>query len=176
MKPIGPLMIEHRLIERMIALLAKELAKLESERQYNPQFILDAVDFFITYTDRTHHVKEEDILFKELTKKNVSEEHKRIINELIEEHIIARKNVKGLFEANEQYVKGDSEQVDKIIEFLKALIELYPMHIKKEDTKFFLPILNYFTEEEQQIMLNQFLEFDRQMIHEKYTKVVEKYS
>lgn len=175
MKPIGPLMVEHRLIERMVALLKKELSKLELKKECNPEFIFSAVDFFRTYADRTHHGKEEDILFKELNLKKISEEHKKIMSELIEEHIIARKNVKGLFDSTEKYVNGDSKQINKISGFLKALIELYPVHIKKEDTQFFFPILKYFTEEEQKTMLEQFLDFDRHMIHEKYTKVVEQY-
>ena len=175
MKPIGPLMIEHRLIERMVALLEKELEKIETSKELNPQFIFNAVDFFRTYADQLHHGKEEDILFKELTKKNLSEEHKKIMQELIEEHIIARKNVKGLLEANEQYAKGNHEEITKIIRSLKTLIALYLPHIAKEDKRFFIPVMNYFSEEEQQIMLKQFFDFDKQMIHEKYGKLVEKY-
>ncbi|MBN2421716.1 hemerythrin domain-containing protein [Candidatus Woesearchaeota archaeon] len=175
MKSIGPLMIEHRLIERMVALLKKALSRLENKENFNPQFIFDAVDFFRTYADRTHHGKEEDILFEELKNKKISNEHKRIMDELIQEHILARENVKGLLEANEQYVKGDSKEVDKIMGFLKTLVKLYPPHIKKEDTQFFLPIMDYFTEEEQQNMLKKFFEFDRQIIHEKYKGTVEKY-
>ncbi len=175
MKFIGPLMIEHRLIERMVSLLTKELKDLEQGKQYNPQFIFDAVDFFRTYADRLHHGKEEDILFKELTNRKISEEHKKIIDELIEEHIIARKNVKALFEANEKYVKGESKEIDKIIEFIKILTDLYPPHIKKEDAQFFFPVMDYFSEEEQQSMLKRFFDFDRQMIHEKYMKLVEQY-
>jgi hemerythrin-like domain-containing protein len=175
MKFIGLLMIEHRLIERVVVLLKKELVKLESGREYNPELIFQAVDFFRTYADRTHHGKEEDILFRELTKKTISEEHKQLMNELIEEHIIARKNVKGLLQANEQYVKGLTKDTSSIINFIKALVELYPYHIQKEDTRFFIPIMNYFSEEEQENMLKQFYEFDRQMIHEKYMKLVQKY-
>jgi len=35
--------------------------------------------------------------------------------------------------------------------------------------------MNYFSQEEQDSMLQKFYEFDRNMIHEKYRKVVEKY-
>jgi hemerythrin-like domain-containing protein len=54
-------------------------------------------------------------------------------------------------------------------------VELYPHHIEKEDKQFFLPVLNYFSEEEQQNLLEQFYDFDRNMIHEKYMKLVQKY-
>ena len=62
MKPPGPLMIEHRLIERMIKVLAGELEHMAARAVANPQLIQVAIDFFRTYADRTHHGKEEDIL------------------------------------------------------------------------------------------------------------------
>ena len=72
MMPIGPLMIEHRLIERMIALLKKESARIRSTGQVNVEFILSAVDFIRTYADHCHHGKEENILFRDLKKKKLS--------------------------------------------------------------------------------------------------------
>ena len=42
-----------------------------------------------------------------------------------------------------------------------------------EDKRFFYPCMNYFSEEEQAALLQQFYEFDRNMIHEKYRQVVE---
>ena len=63
MKPIGPLMIEHRLIERMIGLLEGELQTMKTAAEANTGLIMAGVDFFRMYADRTHHGKEEDILF-----------------------------------------------------------------------------------------------------------------
>jgi hemerythrin-like domain-containing protein len=70
MKPIGPLMIEHRLIERMVKLLAAELEKIKKMSYANISLVNVGVDFFRTYADRTHHGKEEEILFRELHKKS----------------------------------------------------------------------------------------------------------
>jgi hemerythrin-like domain-containing protein len=175
LKPVAPLMIEHRLIERMVGLLKKELNSIESKKRADVNFIFSAVDFFRSYADRTHHGKEEDILFKELKKKKLSKEHKKILDELIKEHTIARSNVKGLFEAAKEYASGNSKSADKIKSFITALINLYPAHISKEDTRFFIPILDYFTADEQSNMLERFFEFDRLAIHEKYKRVVEQY-
>ncbi len=69
MMPIGPLMIEHTLIERMIAIAKMGPGRLENERKADPAFIDDVVDFVRSYADRCHHGKEEDILFRELAKK-----------------------------------------------------------------------------------------------------------
>jgi len=87
MVPIGPLMKEHRLIEKMILLMEKEIEKMKKYNKANPLFIDIAVDFIRMYADRTHHGKEEDILFRDLEKKSLSANHNKIINELVEEHI-----------------------------------------------------------------------------------------
>lgn len=172
MLPIGPLMIEHRLIERMIRVMPEELQRMKTERKADPLFIETAVDFIKTYADQCHHGKEEDILFRDLEKKGMSEEHKQTMNELIEEHRWGRQTTKELFEAKEQYQQGDTEALSKIIEHLSSLVDFYPKHIEKEDRHFFMPIMVYFTEEEKDLMLNEEYEFDRQFVHQKYGDVV----
>ena len=72
MKPIGPLMREHRLIERMVLLMERELGGISGGKEANPLVIDSAVDFFRTYADRTHHSKEEDILLRELSGKRLA--------------------------------------------------------------------------------------------------------
>ncbi len=174
MKPIGPLMREHRLIERMVALLKGELARIKKEGEVDRLFIEKAVDFFRTYADRTHHGKEEDILFKALNEKKLSAEHRKIMDELVDEHVEARKTVGSLSESNGRYESGRSEAVlGEIVQCLEKLVKLYPEHIEKEDKHFFYPISDYFNREEQDDMLGEFWEFDRMMIHEKYRKLVE---
>src|SRR5450756_838852 len=89
MKPIGPMMREHRLIERMLALLKQELGTIDARQKADPVFIETVVDFFKTYADRTHHGKEEEIYFRDLARKSISAEHRRIMEELVEEHILS---------------------------------------------------------------------------------------
>ncbi len=173
MKPIGPLMVEHRLIERMIALLKKEVGQAEKSGRADVEFLQTAVDFIRTYADRTHHGKEEDILFRDLAQKQLTPEHRRIMEELIQEHKNARQIVAGLVEARQSYMQGNSAALADIISLLEKLADFYPVHIEKEDKHFFYPILDYFSKEEQDKMLLEFWEFDRKLIHEKYRKVVE---
>jgi len=172
MKPIGPLMWEHRLIERMVKILEKELIKIKEFGKVDTNIILLGIDFFRTYADRTHHGKEEDILFRDLAKKELSLEHKKIINNLLEDHVFARKTVGALNDANISVIKGNKGSIKEIISNLEKLVKLYPKHIYVEDKEFFYPILEYFSKDEQDIMLQEFLEFDQKMIHEKYTKMV----
>ena len=172
MKPIGPLMWEHRLIERMVKILEKELIKIKKTDEVDTSIILLGIDFFRTYADRTHHGKEEDILFKELNKKELTKEHKKTMNKLVEDHVFARKTVGALNDANTSVIKGNKDSINEIISNLEKLVKLYPRHIYVEDKEFFFPILEYFNKEEQDNMLKDFWEFDQKMIHEKYTKIV----
>ena len=171
--PIGPLMKEHRLIEKMILLMEKEIEKMKKFLKANPLFIDIAVDFIRMYADRTHHGKEEDILFRELEKKALSPNHSRIMEELVEEHIWARNTVAKLVDTKNQYLKGNIELLNDIINHLTELTEFYPKHIEKEDKHFFIPVMKYFTKEEQYKMLQEFWEFDKTLIHEKYEKVIQ---
>jgi hemerythrin-like domain-containing protein len=172
MKPIGPMMWEHRLIEKMLLLFDGEIKKIDAQKRVNTVFIDMAVDFIRTYADRTHHGKEEDILFRDLVKKRLTPEHARIMDELIAEHRYARQVVGKLVAARDRYVKGE-DATQEIITYLKELAQFYPVHIAKEDKQFFYPCMDYFTKTEQDQMLSEFNEFDRNMIHEKYRKVVD---
>jgi hemerythrin-like domain-containing protein len=173
MKFIGPLMWEHRLIERLLRAAEAKLPAIQLQDDFDPVFIDTVVDFIRTYADRTHHGKEEDILFKELGKKPLISEHIRIMKELVKEHQFARKTVGKLVEAKIRFLEGDKSSLAEITDSLKTLIEFYPKHIEKEDKHFFYPVLEYFSKEEQDAMLAWFYEFDAKMIHEKYIKVVE---
>jgi len=175
MLPIGPLMAEHRLIERMIKIMDSKLQEIRSRNIVDADFTNSAVDFLRTYADRCHHGKEEDILFRELAKKQISADHKRIMAELIKEHALGRNNVKKLFEANEKYAKGDKNALQDIIGNMQILVKFYPKHIEKEDEHFFIPCMEYFDESEKNKMLNEGWEFDRKLIHEKYAKIVESF-
>ena len=173
MLPIGPLMWEHRLIERMITLLKANCVAMAENGKLDISFIVVATDFLRTYADRCHHGKEEDILFRELAHKSLSETDRRTMQELVEEHRYARKTVSNLVQMVAAHAQGNGGSIDEALNLLDELGEFYPRHIQKEDKHFFFPCMNYFTPAEQQSMLQDFWEFDRKMIHEKYTKVIE---
>jgi hemerythrin-like domain-containing protein len=94
------------------------------------------------------------------------------MRELIEEHVYGRKTTRSLESAKERLVNGDPEALKDVCKFLVDLAEFYPKHIEKEDKKFFYPVMEYFTPQEQETMLQEFYDFDRKLIHEKYAKTV----
>ena len=165
-------MIEHRLIERLLAVVQARLPLIEQSGELDPLFVDTVVDFIRTYADRTHHGKEEDILFRVLAKKPMSERDRRTMDELVEEHKYARGVVRQLVQAKQEYVAGQKTAVATVVGHLKTLVRFYPEHIRKEDQDFFVNSESYLSEAEQQAMLDEFWEFDRKMIHEKYKSIV----
>jgi hemerythrin-like domain-containing protein len=175
MQARGPLMIEHRLIEQMLNVIQRALEQAEKTQAIDPYFVDTAVDFIRVYADRTHHGKEEDIMFRDLRKKQLSQEDRQVMDDLIEEHIFSRNTTKALVEANVSYRRGNEAALGEVTAHLKTLVEFYPKHIKKEDDVFFPASRTYFSDMEDQAMLNEFWEFDRKMIHEKYKAVVREF-
>ncbi len=173
MQARGPLMIEHRLIERMFKVIEKALLRIESAREIDPAFVDTAIDFIRIYADRTHHGKEEEILFRDLSKRSLAPKDRDMMKRLIEEHVFGRETTKALEEANRRYRNGDKTALEDIVARFHALVGFYPKHIEMEDKIFFPAVRSYFTDEEEQAMLAEFWEFDRRMIHEKYKLVVE---
>ncbi|HEY9073536.1 MAG TPA: hemerythrin domain-containing protein [Desulfobaccales bacterium] len=180
MLPIGPLMIEHRLIERLIGLMGKELSRIKDNVAVDPEFafpdavfIDTAVDFMRTYADRCHHGKEEEILFAALAQKDLTPEHRQTMAELIEDHAWGRKTTASLVEAKNDYLREKAGALADLLLHLEAMVVFYPRHIDKEDQHFFIPCMQYFSETEQAELLEKMAEFDRRMIHEKYRTIVE---
>ena len=171
--PAGPLMAEHRVIERMLAVLEDQLGEIAEARSVDSGLIDTATDFIRTYADRCHHGKEEDILFLRLADKPLDDELAEAMAGLVEDHVRGRLMTRKLIEANNRYRSGDASALSEIESCLRDLIEFYPVHIAKEDRHFFKPCLEYFTDAEQQTMLADFDEFDRALIHEKYRGIVE---
>ncbi|MBD3369996.1 cation-binding protein [Candidatus Fermentibacteria bacterium] len=173
MQARGPLMVEHRLIERMVEIIRISLDRVETTGDIDPFLIDNFADFISFYADATHHGKEEDILFRDLSDRSLSPEDDRLMKELMEEHLFGRKTTKALKEANDRYRKGDDSALGQIEDKLRNLVDFYPSHIEKEDKVFFPASRAYFTEEEEKAMLEEFQEFDSKMIHRKYGTIVE---
>lgn len=171
--PTGPLVWEHRLIERMIALMREQLTVIDDTGTVDPHFIDATTDFIRTYADRCHHGKEEDILFRELAKKDLDPALKADMEGLIADHVFGRQTTGQLVAANEAYRAGDESALPAIRSAIQTLVDFYPGHIAKEDKHFFRPCLAYFTEDEKRAMLEESAEFDAQLIHEKYRSIVE---
>lgn len=173
--PVGPLMIEHRLIEKMIARMKLEARKMAGGSKPDLDFVRAAVDFIKVYADRLHHGKEEEILFRDLEKKPLSADEKRVMDELVQEHVIGREKTAMLIKLRKRLLDGDESAAAPLAEAMLYLADFYPKHIEKEDKHFFIPVMRHFSREEQDAMIAEFDEFDRQFVHHVYSDVVKEW-
>lgn len=175
--PVGPLMIEHRLIEKLMPQIREAVEGARRTGMIDPDFVEFALDFVRTYADRCHHGKEEDILFRELDRKPLPPGLRKTMDELVEEHKTGRRAVGELRRAVEAYKRGEGGAAGEaalaaVIEKLEFLAEFYPAHILKEDEGFFLPCMDYFSAEEQAALLKEEMEFDREFVHKIYREKI----
>jgi hemerythrin-like domain-containing protein len=173
MMPIGPLMIEHRWIERVIADIKVRLGGQVALKAIDPAYVELVVDFLRTYADRCHHGKEEDILFRDLAQKNLEPSLKEMMDQFVADHEWARATTGRLMAANALLAAGRLASLEEVHRLLADLASFYPEHIEKEDKNFFRPAMAYLTTDEQEAMLREFAKFDSSLIHEKYRRVVQ---
>jgi hemerythrin-like domain-containing protein len=165
-------MTEHRLIVPMILGAGQRLAAFRQEGRVDSRYVEAASDFLRTYADRCHHGKEEDILFRALEKKTLNPGLRRLLDELVQEHAWSRRTVARLAESNEAYALGDQGRLGEVLTRLGQLVHFYPGHITKEESRFFRPSMAFLPEEEQHAILQEFVAFDKALIHERYRGVL----
>ncbi len=170
--PIIMLVDEHKLIIQAVDIAKVGLSKISQDRSLSADEISIMVDFFRTYVDRFHHGKEEGILFSELSRKQLSETDKKLMNELIEEHVLARRTVKALEQACQALASDKEGSLDAVKKSLETLTTLYPAHIEKEERRFFHSSTSYFSSQEQEEMLTKFREFDQSFTDKRYSQII----
>ena len=173
MNPIDLLKQEHVVILRMGQDIERRLRSFREHDQVDTAYVDTAIDFIRTYADFCHHGKEEGILFLALEGKELEPPLVHLMKELVLEHDWARATTKRLAEANRAYAEGDTDQLAPGLRLLRQIQSFYPGHITKEESRFFNPCLEYFSEDELTAMGSEFAEFDRKVIHEKYRRLVE---
>jgi len=167
---------EHHLIERMIAALKTAVDRLESGEDVPAELFLQAVDFIRNFADRTHHAKEEDILFRLMEERGIPREGGPV-GVMLTEHDYGRQFNRGLEEAAQRLQNGDKSAVPDIISNARGYAQLLTDHIYKENNILY-PMGNHvFTTEDQQFLSQEFERVDKESIGEdtirKYRQMVD---
>lgn len=172
--PAGPLIHEHRLIERVLTLIGSQRESISEGGAVDVGLLRTALDFVRSYADECHHGKEEVILFKVLSEKDMSPELARMMDGLVEDHRHGRELVGRWSDSLDRFEAGDKSALSAMTEAFEGLAELYPRHIYTEDHEFFVPAVAYLSEAEQQQMLDDYEAYDATLIHKHYVDVVER--
>jgi hemerythrin-like domain-containing protein len=136
-------------------------------------FIDRVVDFVYAHTERVHHGKEEEILFRELDSKPLSPEHRQMMERLVREHVEVRHLAEDLIEARERYVEGDQKALKTVEDTIGRLSDLYPDHFQTEEETFFPAAQAYLEDSEAEVLLEAMRGRHRAMIHEEYGTMVD---
>ncbi len=171
-KPIGILMIEHRLIER--ALNALEAKAKDPGDPPDVISFAELIDFFGTYADATHHGKEEDIMFEVADGLSLPDDAVKILAELREEHVKFRGYRRAMDAANRRLAAGDRNALSELASKAEEFIPLLRQHILKEDKIFFPSFDRLQNPKDRDEMKERFRGFDAERIHETYKMVVER--
>jgi hemerythrin-like domain-containing protein len=123
---------EHRVIERVLAVLRRAAATLEAGETVDPSVFDRAIDFVRNFADRFHHAKEEDALFTTMAAHGIP--HRQgPIGVMLAEHDQSRAHVRAMAEALEKYRSGDTKAGNALAEHARAYADLLSAHIYKED-------------------------------------------
>ena len=152
---------EHQNILKVIQLLMDE-ASFNQDKEINTELFQKIISFFREYADKFHHAKEEDILFIELRKDDVSM-HCDPTEQMEHEHVLGRNFVnkieEGLNELNKEKIS------DNAFAFANMLRE----HISKEDHILYPMAEQALSQEKKDAILEEFNE-----VQEKFSETNEK--
>jgi hemerythrin-like domain-containing protein len=164
---------EHRIIERMLAVLQKLISEpvehsLDSWRK--------ALDFFSHFADQCHHFKEEQVLFPAMEQHGVPSEGGPI-GMMLTEHEEGRGYVRAMMAALTLAEARNEAAKDTLLKNAGAYLRLLREHIQKEDEILFRIADDVIPPDEQKQLLRSFEEHEAkeigQGVHEKYLKIAE---
>ena len=173
--PMEVLEAEHHVIQKMVGAMAVLAEGLGAGHEPPVEMLRNIVEFMRTFADTCHHGKEEAHLFPCLETRGVPARGCPI-GVLIHEHERGRALVGQLAQATETYASGNGSAKDAVTETLRALIELYPSHIWKEEYLLFPMSAKVLSAADQQQLLQQFAEVDAAIgreVHQRFERLAE---
>ncbi|MFQ5761642.1 MAG: hemerythrin domain-containing protein [Candidatus Bathyarchaeia archaeon] len=164
---------DHRVIEKVVKVLADSAEKLELGDEVSPGILEKAVDFIRTFADKCHHGKEETILFPTLEAKGIPRNGGPIAI-MLQEHDLGRGFVRELAEAVERFKGGHQDAKNGIIANARGYAQLLMDHIWKEDNILFRLAEDVLTEGDHAQLLQRFEQIELERIGEgKHREYVE---
>ncbi len=176
MKATQILMEEHRVIERVIAALEKNAARVNQGASVRPGFFIDAADFVRGFADGCHHLKEEKALFPSMADQGVPVQGGPI-GVMLQDHEAGRACIKRMRSAAERWAQGDLTAWQEVSQYALEYAELLRQHIYKEDHILFPLAEQALPETQQEAVAAAFDHLEHEEtgegVHEKYLALAE---
>lgn len=171
-----PLLREHRLLLRLVNRMEMELDTIRDGGTPDLDFLDTAIDFADIYMEESHHAKEETILFAALNRKDIAVDHQHMIDGFLAQHRASRDLAARLGALHDNARMAQPGALADLIRELKSAAAFYRQHIAREETYFFPAAARYLAMGEQESMLLDFQEFDRDFLHKKYEKLLDRFA
>lgn len=169
------LLEDHHLILRMLKILNRSINLLEKGDRVAINIFDKAIDFIDFFTDKYHHDKEENILFKLLKEQGYSLDN-GIISILTKEHNLARNYILKFKSAVFRFKQGDETARDHVVENARKFSLLLSHHIHKENEIFYQMIDQTLSSDDQHYLLQAFEKQKLELgndVHNRYHEMVE---
>jgi len=178
MYPIDILLDEHKLVDRVFAIIEKVRDKLEDEKEVPATVFWKIVELIRGYADVIHHSKEEDILFEQMREHDTDlpDEVQRNIAVLIEEHITALDLANEMHKGIRAYHRGTPQAREKILKSVNEYLQIMQPHFKMEENDVFPAMVEVLSKDEKDKMKADFERFDKILggkeVHKRYQQLV----
>ena len=146
---------EHKVIQKVVAVMAQLVAQLELRHTVDHDVLRDLLQFMRVFSDQCHHGKEESYFFPYLESKGVPSTGCPL-SALKGEHAKSRQLLDNLNSAAANYIADAEKGRLTLIQVLQSLVALYPAHIWKEDYLLFPMADKILGEADQELLLGQF--------------------
>ncbi len=146
---------EHQAILLMLRIMEAACKKLEAGEDVSKDDLNNMVKFIKEFADKSHHLKEEDLLFPAMEEVGIPREGGPI-GVMLSEHTIGRDYVNGLSIGIEEYAKGNTDAAKQIIENARNYALLLSNHINKEDNILYPMAEMRLSKEKQDELLKEF--------------------
>ncbi len=173
MKATQILMDEHRVIERVLAVLETAASRLEDGETLDPSLFIDATEFIREFADGCHHQKEEGVLFKAMNDAGMPSDEGPIAV-MLAEHEQARAYTRGLLEAAQKMQAGEADAVEAVILIARRYAALLREHIAKEDVVLFPMAETTIPASERDRLLAEYERVEEEGVHDKYVALAER--
>jgi len=160
--PYAVLAREHRLIERVLDVLGRICEESRRTKALNAADVARVIQFLREFADRTHHLKEEKILFPAIESKTFFPGCG-----LVSEHQLGRERVRRMADAVEPSLGGDAEALRVFRQQARSLIGMLREHIAKEDDCLANVVHRTFSSEDGERLSREFDEMERREIGER---------
>lgn len=177
MTPIEDLKMEHEAVKVTLKILDRICKDAQTTGKLaNPDHLEQLNEFFVTFVDRCHHGKEEELLFPALEAVGVSREGGPI-GVMLKEHQQGRELVAEMKVALMKYRDSDRGAIDALVNHSGAYITLLNQHIDKENNVLFLLAAKHLSAGKQNELQEGFQIIETQKIgpgkHEAFHQMIE---